>query len=115
MARQTTYTCDYSSQVKPHPAIFTIDAGHEATGLNGVDACERHVGKMVAVLLSKGITKSLHIHINGDVVASNGKLVQAKDREGSGYICSECGYTGSSSQGLAMHRYRAHNITKEKS
>lgn len=108
MSRTTSYTCDFSSQVREHPAIFTIDAGQEATGLHGIDACVKHIGQMVVTLLSKGIVKTLTVHVNGDVVE------QLAKRSASGYTCDvpDCGFQGVNLQGLALHKSRAHNIKK---
>lgn len=49
MTRQTTYTCDYSSQVATHEAHFTLRSDDKDVDLGGVgsDSCMPHLCQLV--------------------------------------------------------------------
>lgn len=142
MRKQVTYVyCDFRGMVKPHVGEFSIETDKANTNLPGdphrFDACEKHLGKMVADLWAKGARKvtidKLSENVNGN--ASRKNLADtmpehaphhddfAYSPRGGGatyghYVCEEltdgerCGREFDTAQGLGAHRFQTHGIRK---
>jgi len=109
MTKVATFYCDFSSQVKPHIAIYSIQA-HITDGVSHArehtDSCEKHLGQLINTLFNAGV-KDLSVHINGEAVPKTiaGQSLNC-DVEG-------CGFIGSGPQSLSMHKNRRHGMLSQ--
>lgn len=91
MSRETTYFCDFSSQVAKHGAHFhvTIREAKQEIGADGMDACEKHLCAILTDWFRAGENDGTEPKLNAIVTRIPG-IALPSQRQSGALSCEHC-------------------------